>query len=123
MLMEDFEKLVLQALEDLPGNIRSKIKNVAIVIEDNPDSVQLKKVGVRQGNILLGLYEGVPQNAWGKGFGNHLPDKITIFKNSVERFATTPEEIKKLAKKVVLHEIAHYFGFDEKGARKIERRY
>lgn len=123
MEREIFENLVMEAVKDLPGEIREKMENVAIVAEGSPDSEQLKKVGERRGDFLLGLYEGVPQNIWGKGFGGHLPDKITIFQKSIEKFAKNPKEIKKMVKNVVWHEIAHHFGFSEKEIQKLERKW
>ena len=98
------------------------MENVALVIEDEPTSEQLRKTGVRYGVSLLGLYEGVPATKWGKGFGMILPDKITIFQESIEKFASSPTEIQELVKYVVWHEIAHHFGFDEKGVRKLEEK-
>ncbi|MFC1789476.1 metallopeptidase family protein [Patescibacteria group bacterium] len=118
-----FEKLVKIAVEDLPEDILRKMKNVAIVVEDFPTGEQLKKIGTRQSSFLLGLYEGVPQNTWGEGFGGNLPDKITIFRNSIEKFAHNPEDVKKLVRHVVWHEIGHHFGFDEEEIRKLERKW
>ena len=123
MEQEEFEKLVNEAVAGLPEDIRTMMKNVAITIDEIPNQEQLRKTGVRRGDFLLGLYEGVPQTSWGKGFGNHLPDKITIFEKSIEQFAQTPEEIKKLVKNVVWHEIAHHFGIDEKAVRKLEQKW
>ena len=120
MEQENFEKLVKEALLELPEKIRQKIENVAIVIEESPTEEQLKKTGIRYGGSLLGLYEGIPKTTWGRGFGGNLPDKITIFQKIIENFAKSPNEIKKLVKNVVFHEIAHHFGFNEKEARKLE---
>src|SRR4030042_4978254 len=120
---EEFEKLVLEAIGELPENIRRKMENLAITIDVVPTVEQLKKTGVRQGSFLLGLYEGVPQTLWGKGFGGNLPDKITIFHDSIMQFAKAPVEIKKLVKSVVWHEIAHHFGVGEKRVKKLEQKW
>lgn len=112
MLIEEFEKLVAEAVEGLPDNIKNAMKNVAIVVEENPKS-----------NNLLGLYEGVPNNQWGKDQMIRLPDKITIFKPIIEAQAQTPEDIRELTRIVVWHEIAHHFGFNEAEVRKLERRW
>ena len=120
---EEFEKLVEKAIQSLPEKIRQKMENVAIIIERRPTQEQLRKVGVRFGGFLLGLYEGVPQTVWGRGFGGRLPDKITIFQESIEKFSSTPEEVKKLVRNVVWHEIGHHFGIDEKKARELERKW
>ncbi len=123
MEQEDFEKLVEEAVADLPKEIRQKMKNVAITVDQNPTREQSGKVGTKQGDFLLGLYEGIPEIAWGKGFGGNLPDKITIFQESIEMFAKTPEDIKKLVKNVVWHEVAHHFGIDERAVRKLENKW
>ncbi len=120
--MSNFEKLVSEALEDLPESIRSKMDNVAICIE-NSSKKRLKEEGLWKKGVLLGLYEGVPQNAWGRGFGDNLPDKITIFEDSIRKFAKTDEGIKEMVKKTVYHEIAHHFGFNEEEARRLEKIY
>lgn len=115
-----FKKLVKEAILELPEKIWQKMENVAICVEKRPSPEQLRKTGIRYGGILLGLYEGVPQTKWGRGFGMVLPDKITIFQESIEKLAKTPGEIKKLVKNIVWHEIAHHFGFNEREIRKLE---
>jgi len=118
----EFEKLVLEAFEGLPTEIRQKMENVAITVEQRPSAEQLRKTGTRYGNCLLGLYEGVPKTAWGRGFGGNLPDKITIFQEGIENFAASPATIKDLVKNVVWHEIAHHFGFSERGIKLLEKK-
>ena len=108
MEKKKFEELIQKAILSLPEKIREKMENISIVVEDAPQK------------NLLGLYEGVPKNTWGRNFFSRLPDKITIFKESIENFAHSEEEIKKLIRKVVWHEVAHHFGYDEAGVRKIE---
>ena len=105
----EFEKLVTEALAALPEKIRQKIDNVEVVVEK----------GLPQGPFL-GLYQGVPKTAWGRGFGMNLPDKITIFQAPLERIARTAGELKEIVKNVVWHEIGHHFGLNEKKVREWE---
>ncbi len=121
-MKDSFEIMVEKAIKKLPENIKEKIKNVAVCIEENPSKNQLQKLKTRRGDNLLGLYEGVPKNVWGRGFGGNLPDKITIFKNPIEKTTFDPEKQEELIKDVVWHEVAHHFGFDEKDARRLEKR-
>ena len=120
--MEDFEQLVEEALGKIPFVIREKIKNVAVCVEKEPSGEQLKKLGVRYGGNLLGLYEGIPKNVWGRGFGNNLPDKITIFEDSIKKTVSNKKDLENLIIDVVWHEIAHHFGFNEKEVRMMEKR-
>jgi len=120
---KDFEQLVNQAMAELPRSVFEKMENVAITVEKKPSIEQLRKIGIRAGGFLLGLYQGVPQNRWGKGFGNVLPDKITIFQESIEKLARGKEDkILEILKNTIFHEIAHHFGFNEKGIRELERK-
>ena len=125
MERKEFEKLVEKALIDLPEKIREKMENIAICVEDTPSSLQLKKVGTRIKNSLLGLYQGVPRTVWGReSFPVRLPDKITIFQKPIEELADSNEErIAQLVKIVVWHEIAHHFGFNEKEVRNLEKKW
>ncbi len=111
MTHSDFEKLVKEALLEIPERMRKKMDNVEIVIEKRSPR-----------SSLLGLYQGVPKTTWGRGFGMRLPDKITIFQEPLERIARTPEKLKEIVKNVVWHEVAHHFGFSEKGVRELERK-
>jgi len=118
----EFEKLTEQAILDLPEHIRSKMDNLAILVENEPSKEQLKEIKINSKYSLLGLYEGVPQNVWGRGSGNILPDKITIFQKAIEDYASSKKELIKLIKNTVWHEIAHHFGFDEKAVRLLEKK-
>jgi predicted Zn-dependent protease with MMP-like domain len=121
MTLEKFEKLVNEGIDDIPQKFLDKISNVGIVIEDNPTSEQIEKLKIRKNYFLFGLYEGIPKTKrW--GYGQALPDKITIFKNQIEKSAQSEEEIKKIVKETVWHEIAHHFGMDEKKVREAEAR-
>jgi len=117
---EEFETLVMGAVDNLPLEFRDKLENVDIVVEDWPTSRQLKKVKVSHPSGLLGLYEGVPQTKRGGGYGMVPPDKISIFQKPIEAHCHSNEEINMKITEVVCHEIAHHFGIDEKTLRRIE---
>jgi predicted Zn-dependent protease with MMP-like domain len=94
---------------------------VAIVVEDDPTPHQLKKLKVKNSYVLFGLYEGIPRTKrW--EYGQVVPDKITIFKNPIVSLARSNEEIKKIVKDTVWHEIGHYFGMNEDQVREAEKR-
>lgn len=118
MTNEEFEKLVSEGIDAIDEKFLQKLKNVEIVIEENPTPFQLGKLKLR-GALLFGLYEGIPQTKR-EGYGQVLPDKITIFKNPIEQAYSNPEDIKKAVKDTVWHEIAHHFGMDETQVRDAE---
>lgn len=111
----EFERLIDKAVLALPENIRTKLNNVQIVLEE----------GESPNNSLFGLYHGVAQVKRGSTYGMlpTLPDKIIIWKGTIEKFAQGEENIPKLVRRVVWHEIGHHFGFDEPGIRKLEEKW
>ena len=107
----DFYELVERALEGLPPELSALLDNVAIVVDEWPDySTPLVAEGPE--DTLYGLYEGVPLTERGWGYSGVLPDKITIFRGPLER-DFEPDELEEQVRITVVHEIAHYFGFDE----------
>lgn len=122
METSELERLVRKSLMEMPKNIRKAMDNVAVVISQIPNEFELKQTGIRYGATLLGLYQGVPKTVWGRNFGMRLPDKITIFQRPIEMIAHTDEEIIKLVKNTVWHEVAHHFGYDEKEIKQMEKK-
>jgi len=114
---QSFRKLVEDAMDSLPPEFAEKLNNVAIVVEDDPSPAQLLELGLTRHDLLFGLYHGVPQTKRGF-YSGVLPDKITIFKNSIEAVAKTSEEIKAQVKETVIHEIGHHFGLSDEELRK-----
>lgn len=114
---QEFEKLVETALDGLPDKFRSKLNNVAVFVKNEPDGEQLKKVNLKRGDLLFGLFEGYAQ-AKRLNFGPVLPDRITIFKKAILSQCLNENELKQKIISTVKHEIAHHFGSDEKGAAK-----
>ncbi|MCK9393606.1 MAG: metallopeptidase family protein [Candidatus Paceibacterota bacterium] len=122
MESEEFEKLVREGIAAIPKEFLDKIVNVAIVVENNPTPQQLKKLNIKNSYVLFGLYEGIPRTRrW--EYGQVAPDKITIFKNPIISLAKSDEEIKRIVKDTVWHEIGHYFGMNEEQVRMAEKRH
>ena len=120
MTREEFEKLVEEAMAEIPEKFRALMDNVAIVVEDNARPEHGQEIGIRQNEVLLGLYQGVPQTSRGPHYSLVPPDRITIFQNTIEKIGRTEEGIRKLVKNTVWHEIAHHFGSDERRVRRAE---
>jgi predicted Zn-dependent protease with MMP-like domain len=99
-----FEALTQDALESLPPELRARMSNVEIVIEEEPPA----------GRPLLGLYQGVPLTRRGSSYGAVLPENITIFRGPIERlYGHDPETLRREVRRVVLHEVAHHFGISD----------
>ncbi len=117
-----FDRLVAAAWERIPPKFRRRMKNIALLVEDEPSPAQLARGRVPRGGTLLGLYEGRPLTTRSVFETFAMPDRITIFQGPHERLARSPEELARLVEDTVWHEVAHYFGMDERRVRAAERR-
>jgi predicted Zn-dependent protease with MMP-like domain len=98
-----FEDEVRAALDSLPPKLAGALENIAVVVEDeNPEEPD-----------LFGLYEGIPLTERGSGDFGQLPDRIAIYRRPLEEEFEDPSELREEIRITVLHELAHYFGFDE----------
>ncbi len=118
---EEFEELITEAISSLPEKFKEKMENIVVVVESLPSQELLKEMKIKSPYGLLGLYRGVPYPRRGIWYRNVMPDKIIVFKKPIEVRCRNKEEIKKSVRRVVVHEIGHYFGLGEADLRKIER--
>jgi len=108
---ERFRELMNEAMASLPKVQTDNLKNVAILLEDEPDEVQRQKGNLKPYQTLLGLYEGVPLSQR-QGMQTTLPDKITLFKSPILSTVSSEAELKEQIRHTLWHEIAHYYGLD-----------
>jgi predicted Zn-dependent protease with MMP-like domain len=118
-----FERLVEAALKTIPGRFRREIKNVAVIVEDEPSEELLEEMGIEPPDTLFGLYQGTPLTERNWAHGNQEPDRITIYQGPVEDACETEDEIITTIGETVIHEFGHYFGLSEEEIEEIERRY
>ena len=112
MTRAEFERLVREAVDEIPSEIRARLDNVDLVVEVRATKEQLVGSGIEDGYSLLGLYEGVPlTNRF--DYGMVLPDKITLFQETLESICSSDEEIIREVRDTVIHEVAHHLGIDD----------
>jgi len=111
-----FGELIGEAIDSLPSQLAQKLNNVAVIVQDNPMGDQLRELGLSKKDLLFGLYQGIPQTKRGH-YSGVIPDKITIFKKSIEIAAKTEDEVKEKIRDTVMHEIGHHFGLSDKDLR------
>jgi predicted Zn-dependent protease with MMP-like domain len=109
---ERFEEIVADALDTLPEWVRDRMENIDVLIAPAPPPDQPG---------LLGLYEGVPLTRRGSGYFGVLPDRITLFRSGLLRGARSEAEIEARVRRVVVHEVAHFFGISDDRLREIDR--
>lgn len=101
---QEFEDLVADALDLLPGALASRFANVVVVVEDenatDPD--------------LLGLYEGIPLTERAH-YSGALPDRISLYRIPLCLMAEDLEDLVHEIGVTVVHEFGHHMGLDEDG--------
>jgi len=123
MTRETFQRLVEEALHDIPARFRAAMHNVAVVVEDEPPQHLLDEMEVEPGDTLFGLYQGTPLTERSWGYGNALPDRISIYRRPIVEACADEDEIRDCVAETVIHEFGHYFGMSEEEIEEIEEKY
>lgn len=114
-----FLRLVRQALADLPPPYCDWLANVDVVVERRLRPHHRRTAGLRPGETLFGLYEGLPLTERMSDYGMVLPDKISIFQEPLERAFQHDVELVAEVRRTVLHELAHHFGLSDEELQRI----
>jgi predicted Zn-dependent protease with MMP-like domain len=124
MTRQQFRELVEEAIDTIPPRFAREVKNVAIVIENEPSPELLAEMEMEPSESILGLYQGTPLTERQWGHGNVLPDQITLFQQTIEEECDgDEEEIVVAIGETLIHELGHYFGLSEDEITEIEERY
>jgi predicted Zn-dependent protease with MMP-like domain len=123
MTRRRFEQLVEEALRDIPKSFRDAMQNVAVIVEDEPPPHVLEDMEIEPDEALFGLYEGTPLPERGSGYGNALPDRISIYQIPIEEACADDQEIRACVAETVIHEFGHYFGMTEEEIEAIEEKH
>jgi predicted Zn-dependent protease with MMP-like domain len=118
-----FERLVTEAIALIPKRFRRQIKNVALVVEDEPSPALLEEMDIEPPDSLYGLYQGTPLTERSWPWGNTLPDRITLFQKPIEEDCEDEDEVRAVIGETLIHEVGHYFGLSEEEIEEIEERY
>ncbi len=123
MTRQRFQQLVEDAINEIPRRFRKEMRNVAVVVEDEPSRELLEEMEMEPGDTLFGLYQGtpLPERSW--GFGNSLPDRISIYQKPTEEACENDDEIRDCVAETVIHEFGHYFGMSEEQIEEIEEKF
>lgn len=118
----EFDALIQRAMSELPQEYVSNLDNLAITYADAPTPEQLITNHVGPNQLLLGLYEGIPQTSrLSTSYSGVLPDKITIFKESIMMVTHDDLSFYEQIKRTIWHEIAHHYGLGHDRIHVLER--
>lgn len=95
----DFESLVADAIDGLPGQFQEVLESVAVVISDR--GAEVNAYGQYSG-------DGVSQERY--------EDRIVIYQDTLERdFGHDRALLARQVERTLRHELAHHLGWDEEG--------
>jgi predicted Zn-dependent protease with MMP-like domain len=118
-----FRRLVAEAVRLIPPRFRREMKNLALVVEEEPSAELLAEMEIEPPDSLYGLYQGTPLTERSWGWGNTLPDRITIYQRPIEEDCDDEDEMRAVIGETLIHEVGHYFGLSEEEIEEIEERY
>jgi len=109
-----FRRLIEEALDTLPGEIRVRMENVTVLVEEEPSAEQMQCAGLDPlQDTLFGFYEGSPLPERGHDFGMALPDRIILFYRPLVESFRSPAAVREEIRRTVVHEVAHFLGLDD----------
>ena len=118
----DIEALAERALAGIPAGLRQHIENVGIAVEDMPDDATLDEMGIESAWDLTGLYRGTPMHRRSVAEVARAPDLIFLYRQPILlEWVETEADLYRLVRNVLIHEIAHHFGFSDAEIEALEQ--
>ncbi len=119
---EDIAELAEHALGAIPAALRAHVRGVAILVEEVADEETLAGLSIENAWELTGLYRGIPFGQQGAGETRSEPDLILLYREPILlEWIETGEDLFRLVRNVLIHEIAHHFGFSDADIEDLER--
>lgn len=119
---EAIAALAERAVAAIPERLRRHVQNVGISVEDLADEELLAEMGIESAWELTGLYQGTPLNERSVDDIMRLPDRIVLYRQAILfEWVELGEDLYRLVRNVVIHEIAHHFGFSDAEIEALEQ--
>lgn len=109
--VDEFCDLVRRVVEELPEAFQERLENVVVDVEPRPSARVLRSLGMREDDLLLGLFEGSPLTE--QSYGENVPNRVVLYQRPIESVCRSRGEIAYEIRRTVMHELAHHFGFSE----------
>jgi len=117
---DEFAALIEEAIELIPDRFREAMRNIALVVEDDPPDELLREMEIEPPDTLYGLYVGTPLTERPWADGNREPDQIVLYQGPLEEDAVNEDDLVAMVAETLIHEVGHYFGLSEEEIQAIE---
>ncbi len=119
---DDIAELADRALAAIPAPLAQHVRGVGISVEEMPDAETLDELGIESGWDLTGLYHGTPLTERSVSDIIPQPDLIFLYRQPILlEWIETGEDLYRLVRNVLIHEIGHHFGFSDDDIEALER--
>jgi predicted Zn-dependent protease with MMP-like domain len=119
---DEIADLAERAFAAIPQRLAQHVRGVGISVEEMPDDETLEDLGIGSAWDLTGLYRGVPLTERSVGDIAREPDLIFLYRQPILlEWIETGEDLFRLVRNVLVHEIAHHFGFSDADIEALER--
>jgi predicted Zn-dependent protease with MMP-like domain len=118
---EDILAIAEAAYAALPAHLLAHARGVTIVVEDLADEETLELLGLDNPWELTGLYRGIPMTQRSVSDPVQFPDTVTLYRDAILiEWVDSGEDLQGLVTSVLVHEIAHHFGYSDADIERIE---
>ena len=120
--LDDLVEMAEHALAAIPQPLRDLVSGTAILVEDVPDDEIVQDMGLDSPWELTGLYQGVPLTHKSTGDIASEPDRILLYREPILlEWIETGEDLFRLVRNVLIHEIGHHFGLSDEDIDRLEQ--
>lgn len=121
--LETIEQMARTTVADLPEPFAVPARAIVVRVEDFPPEAILDDMNVEDPFELTGLYDGIPMTEKSVMDVVDRPDTIWLFRRPIldewaERGDVT---LGQLVAHVMIHELAHHFGWSDEEIAEIDR--
>jgi predicted Zn-dependent protease with MMP-like domain len=114
-----FDRQLERVLAEMPPMVHELLERIPMHVEDYPADDVLEEKGIEYRDELCGLFTGRSIQQRSVEDPASLPDFITIYRLGImaaardEEGRISTERLQEEIRITILHELAHYHGFDE----------
>ncbi|MGE0222942.1 MAG: metallopeptidase family protein [Acetobacteraceae bacterium] len=120
--IDDIANMAERALATIPVRLARHVRGVGIAVEDMPDEDTLDELEIESAWELTGLYRGTPLTQRSVSDPMREPDLIFLYRQPILlEWIETGEDLFRLVRNVVVHEVAHHFGFSDADIAALEQ--
>jgi predicted Zn-dependent protease with MMP-like domain len=111
---DDIATLAERVLAEIPPELARHMGGIGIAVEELADDATLAELGIESAWDLTGLYRGTPLPQRSIEDIARAPDLISLYRGPILlEWIEEGEDLYRLVRNVVIHEVAHHFGFTD----------